>query len=69
MITFHARSVKYPQLQPYVLAALHEGHDAMMETVESLSIAQATKILKIAIEGIVLQRCYKQDNPYPANVT
>ena len=40
----------------------------MVDTVKSLSILQATKILKTAIEGIVLQPCHKQDNPDPANV-
>lgn len=39
----------------------------MMDTIKSLSNPQTTKILKTAIEGIVLQPCYEQDNPDPAN--
>ena len=41
----------------------------MMDTVKSRSILQAAEILKTAIEGIVLQPCYKEDNPDLANVT
>ena len=59
MITFYARSAMYLQLRPYVvLAALYESHSAMMDSVKSLSLPRATKKLKTAIEGIVIQRCY-----------
>ena len=59
MITFYARSAIYIKLQLYVvLAALHECHSAMMDTVKSLCFPQATKKLKTAIVGRVLQPCY-----------